>query len=291
MSGLSSTPAVQRTRRIRRARTPEKKMNLNEVPKPLDADVIQSMTSMDLLNFEKTRLQAELELQREGTLGDNTPAGPPPPRLLPQRPPPMPISSSANEVVVKRPSVLVGPIPAKSETKGSNLPLILAKALGETLGVRVGPTLIVGQEARIDVPSYGIEEKALKKEFFVCLGKKIKIHKNDKIHSTETFLASRLDSLRQRVNSGYNLKRERSEEREERRGKGGGRRGGRGRSGSPRREVPEATPIVRAPPTPPEGYSCNRCSQSGHWIRDCPYIKNNIKTEKSAPVTESTRMD
>ena len=139
----------------------------------------------------------------------------------------------------------------------------------------MGPTLIVGQEARIDVPSYGIEEKALQKEFFVCLGKKIKIHKNDKIHSTETFLASRLDSLRQRVNSGYNLKRERSEEREERRGKGAGRRGGRGRSGSPRRpEVPEAAPIHRAPATPPAEYKCSRCRESGHWVRDCPVLKD-----------------
>ena len=53
MSGLTSQPTIQRTRRIRRARTPEKKINSNEVPKPLDPEVIICMTSMDLLNFEK----------------------------------------------------------------------------------------------------------------------------------------------------------------------------------------------------------------------------------------------
>ena len=166
---------------------------------------------------------------------------------------------------ITRPSVLVGPIPPKSETKGSNLPLILAKvlfsltpspprrttthktnppppqALGESLGQKVGPTLIVGLEARIDVPSYNVEERALKKEFFVCLGRKIYIHKNDRIQIPEkSFLADRLDSVRQNSRGGDRGggrdwgRRGGSEER-----RGGGDRGGRGgyggRDGGPSR--------------------------------------------------------
>eukprot|EP00755_Sulcionema_specki_P027427 Sspe_Gene.16829::Locus_5950_Transcript_1_1_Confidence_1.000_Length_5035::g.16829::m.16829/K13026/DHX57; ATP-dependent RNA helicase DHX57 len=150
-----------------------------------------------------------------------------PPTGLPSAGTSIPPSAIDKEAMVtpavKRPSVLVGPIPSKDETKGSNLPLILAKALGETLGVKVGPTLIIGREAFIDVPSYGVEEKALKKEFFVCLGKKIFIQKNDKIALPQkAFLAARLENVRKRVNAGYNRGRERSFSP----GRKGGRKGG-----------------------------------------------------------------
>ena len=57
----------------------------------------------------------------------------------------------------------------------------------------------MGQEARIDVPSLAIEERAVGKEFFVCLGRRINIQKNDRIQQPEGFLADRLKTVRQRV--------------------------------------------------------------------------------------------
>eukprot|EP01064_Diplonema_japonicum_P029493 TRINITY_DN4793_c1_g1_i2.p1 TRINITY_DN4793_c1_g1~~TRINITY_DN4793_c1_g1_i2.p1 ORF type:complete len:1553 (+),score=437.01 TRINITY_DN4793_c1_g1_i2:41-4660(+) len=313
-----------RPRTIRRPTTPKKKCVPEEKLQPKTDEEIANMSSDDLLAAEKERLKFEIEQNSEiSGIGDMvTAVGPPPPILMPSRPPPkgmgligQPVGpgqgapgmdKGANLPAVKKPSVLVGPIPAKSETKGSNLPLILAKALGETLGVRVGPTLIVGHEARIDVPSYGIEEKALKKEFFVCLGKKIGIHKNDKIQVPEkSFLAARLDTLRKKVSAGYNLKRaredsegrERIRDRPKRRrsgsprGRGGrrddrrGRRGrsgsndrlaieeGRGRGSSPqaRRMKREPTPEKpKAPKAPAANYKCPRCKAVGeHWVKDC----------------------
>ena len=59
------------------------------------------------------------------------------------------------------------------------LPLILAKALGEALHHKVGPTLIVGNVARIDVPTEAVAQRALKKETFLCLGQRLTILKNE----------------------------------------------------------------------------------------------------------------
>eukprot|EP01059_Diplonema_ambulator_P035051 TRINITY_DN8142_c0_g1_i1.p1 TRINITY_DN8142_c0_g1~~TRINITY_DN8142_c0_g1_i1.p1 ORF type:complete len:1558 (+),score=509.63 TRINITY_DN8142_c0_g1_i1:44-4675(+) len=312
-------PAPAKPRVVRRPTTPKKKIISEDKLRPKSEEELARLSTEEILKLEKERLKYEIEQNSEVSgLGDNiTPVGPPPPILMPSRPSHkgmglmgqpvgpgqgmvMSMDKGANMPAVKKPSVLVGPIPAKSETKGSNLPLILAKALGETLGVRVGPTLIVGHEARIDVPSYGIEEKALKKEFFVCLGKKIGIHKNDKIQAPEkSFLAARLDVLRKKVSAGYNLKRGRSVDSDEKprlkdrpKRRRSNSRGGRNRrqrsvsderlaiEGGPRRRRdspppsrPKREPTPEKPKaakTPPSTYKCPRCKAVGeHWVKDC----------------------
>jgi hypothetical protein len=91
------------------------------------------------------------------------------------------------EVVDGRPpSVLVTPLPATP----LNLPLILAKALGEKMRVPVGPTLIVGDVARIDVPNRSVEKRALDIGSFYCLGMQIKILFNDRIIDNTRFAQS-----------------------------------------------------------------------------------------------------
>ncbi|ESL08377.1 hypothetical protein TRSC58_03920 [Trypanosoma rangeli SC58] len=100
----------------------------------------------------------------------------PPPAVNPLTIPPPPLPA---EVVANRsPSILVYPLPPR---EFSNTPLILAKALGETMGVKVGPTRIVGIIARIDVPNHKVEARALDLKSFMCVGKKVNIFKNDRI--------------------------------------------------------------------------------------------------------------
>ena len=90
-------------------------------------------------------------------------------------PPPIPIDPNAP----RNPSVLVSPLPQCPE--GQNLPLIMAKALGETMTTRVGPTLIVGEVARIDVPNSKVEQRAIDMGAFICLGQRLTISRNDRI--------------------------------------------------------------------------------------------------------------
>lgn len=101
---------------------------------------------------------------------------PPPPKPHPLTIPPPPLPSEA--LSCRHPSVIVSPLPSRP---GINLPLSLAKALGETLDLKVGPTFIVGDVARIDVPSSSVELRAIALKFFYCLGEKLTITKNDRI--------------------------------------------------------------------------------------------------------------
>nr|CCC94531.1 unnamed protein product [Trypanosoma congolense IL3000] len=89
-------------------------------------------------------------------------------------PPPLPAEAFTNQP----PSVLVYPLPSRDF---GNIPLILAKALGETMGVKVGPTRIVGNIGRVDVPNHKVEARALALKSFICVGKKVHIFKNDRI--------------------------------------------------------------------------------------------------------------
>eukprot|EP01063_Lacrimia_lanifica_P013001 TRINITY_DN19670_c0_g1_i1.p1 TRINITY_DN19670_c0_g1~~TRINITY_DN19670_c0_g1_i1.p1 ORF type:complete len:1610 (+),score=372.71 TRINITY_DN19670_c0_g1_i1:45-4874(+) len=325
----------------RRPLTPRKVPEDYDPPQPLDPEEVAKMSEEDLLKFEADRLRAELRLhtllQGDVTEVGEPPAElipeKPQPELgaasaasgssragagrgLPPSVGPqtmhigkilrgMNVSTEKGQEppvkTVKRPSVLVGPIPSKADTKGCNLPLILAKALGEALGTRCGPTVIVGQDARIDVPSYSLEERAIKKQFFVCLGKKILIKENDRIFVPEdSVLATRLDSLRRRVKRG----RGDSEDFDD------NPRGGRRRRGGVRHrrdddlppDSPPATPVKPAAPAPaeeakaeetkpaevkeekkkpapkkggpPPTYKCPKCKAVGeHWVKDCPLLK------------------
>ncbi|RNF24445.1 putative RNA helicase [Trypanosoma conorhini] len=89
-------------------------------------------------------------------------------------PPPLPAEVVAN----RPPSILAYPLPSR---EFGNIPLILAKALGETMGVKVGPTRIIGAIARIDVPNHKVEARALDLKSFTCVGRKVNIFKNDRI--------------------------------------------------------------------------------------------------------------
>lgn len=101
---------------------------------------------------------------------------PPPPPVNPLTiaPPPLPAEALAN----RPPSVLVYPLPPREY---GNIPLILAKAMGETMGIKVGPTRLVGNVGRIDVPNHKVEARALALKSFTCVGKKVYIFKNDRI--------------------------------------------------------------------------------------------------------------
>ncbi|RNF06825.1 putative RNA helicase [Trypanosoma rangeli] len=100
----------------------------------------------------------------------------PPPAVNPLTIPPPPLPA---EVVANRsPSILAYPLPSR---EFGNIHLILAKALGETMGVKVGPTHIVGAIARIDVPNHKVEARALDLKSFMCVGRKVNIFKNDRI--------------------------------------------------------------------------------------------------------------
>ncbi|CCW71554.1 unnamed protein product [Phytomonas sp. Hart1] len=93
---------------------------------------------------------------------------------LKKPPPPLPVKV-VNE---RKPSVLVYPLP---DRRYGNVPLMLAKALGETMNIRVGPTTIVGTIGRINVPNKKVETRAISLRKFMCVGKKVYIFKNDRI--------------------------------------------------------------------------------------------------------------
>ncbi|CAD2217537.1 hypothetical protein ADEAN_000501500 [Angomonas deanei] len=107
----------------------------------------------------------------------------PPPNPMSEPPPPLPIKAIED----RKPSVLVYPIPQSRD----NVPLQLAIALGETMNVRVGPTTIVGNVARIDVPNHKVELRALSLKRFTCVGQKVYIFKNDRIIDNPDLLVRR----------------------------------------------------------------------------------------------------
>ncbi|KAH8611530.1 hypothetical protein ERJ75_000956700 [Trypanosoma vivax] len=102
------------------------------------------------------------------------PTASPPVNPLTIPPPPLPAEAFAN----CPPSVLVYPLPPR---EFGNIPLIIAKALGETMGVKVGPTRIVGTVGRVEVPNHKVEARALELKSFTCVGRKVHIFKNDRI--------------------------------------------------------------------------------------------------------------
>eukprot|EP00658_Telonema_sp_P-2_P025034 TRINITY_DN2007_c0_g1_i4.p1 TRINITY_DN2007_c0_g1~~TRINITY_DN2007_c0_g1_i4.p1 ORF type:complete len:2197 (+),score=378.83 TRINITY_DN2007_c0_g1_i4:183-6773(+) len=122
---------------------------------------------------------------------------------LAKHPPPLDMSSLVTNHTVGLPvggvavtadtaTVLVYPIPQvlfdddddDSGTNAMNVPLIIVKALGETLGVRVGPATIVGEVARVVVPNHNIAIRAVKVGRFICLGHRCRIIKNERIYDT-----------------------------------------------------------------------------------------------------------
>ncbi|CUF74841.1 Hypothetical protein, putative [Bodo saltans] len=123
---------------------------------------------------------------------------PPALRAHPLTIPPPPLPSEA--VQNRSPSVIVEPLP---NAPGMNLPLVLAKALGETLDMKVGPTLIIGDVARIEVPSISVESRAIALKHFYCLGSKLTIIKNDRIIDNPSRVnSSRIMELKERLHGG-----------------------------------------------------------------------------------------
>ncbi|EPY16601.1 hypothetical protein STCU_11114 [Strigomonas culicis] len=47
--------------------------------------------------------------------------------------------------------------------------------------MRVGPTLIVGNIARINVPNRAVQERALELKHFTCMDKELYLFRNDRI--------------------------------------------------------------------------------------------------------------
>ncbi|CCW60789.1 unnamed protein product [Phytomonas sp. EM1] len=108
--------------------------------------------------------------------GNGVMPSPPPVLVNPLSKPPPPLP--AKVVDERKPSVLVYPLP---DRRYGNVPLMLAKALGETMNIRVGPTTIVGSIGRINVPNKKVEARAISLRKFMCVGKKVYIFKNDRI--------------------------------------------------------------------------------------------------------------
>ncbi|KAL7708611.1 hypothetical protein N2W54_003291 [Lotmaria passim] len=111
---------------------------------------------------------------------------PPGPSVLPfsmplmnplSRPPP---ALPAKALEERPPSVLIYPIP-NCRNHGGNVRLLLAKSLGEALNMRVGPTLIVGRVARIDVPNRNVEARALALKKFQCAEQTVYLLRNDRV--------------------------------------------------------------------------------------------------------------
>lgn len=128
-----------------------------------------------------------------GMMQQNMPALKPHPLTIP--PPPLPSEALA----CRMSSVIVEPLPSAT---GMNLPLVLAKALGETLDMKVGPTLIVGDVARIEVPSSSVETRAIALKHFYCLGSKLTISKNDRIIDNPNRVNNRILELKERLHGG-----------------------------------------------------------------------------------------
>jgi hypothetical protein len=96
------------------------------------------------------------------------------PLLVP--PPALP----AKALEERPPSVLVYPVP-NCRRHGGNVRLLLAKSLGEVLNMRVGPTVIVGRVARVDVPNRNVEARALALKRFQCAEQTVFLLRNDRI--------------------------------------------------------------------------------------------------------------
>lgn len=109
-----------------------------------------------------------------GSMHPSSLSPPPPGNPLLRPPPPIP----AKAIEERSPSVLVYPLP---DPKYGNISLVLARALGDTMNMRIGPTTIVGNVARIDVPNRKVEARALALKEFTCVGKPVRIFKNDRI--------------------------------------------------------------------------------------------------------------
>eukprot|EP00760_Papus_ankaliazontas_P018193 PhM_4_TR17445/c0_g1_i1/m.8929 len=99
------------------------------------------------------------------------------------------------------PAVIVEPIPTRKKGEHTNIPLILAKALGEALGTRVGPTCLLNEAAQIQVPSKRVQEKALSIESFMCLGERLTIRRNNLlVQHKNAHLTKKLEDIRARHN-------------------------------------------------------------------------------------------
>ncbi|KNH07599.1 RNA helicase [Perkinsela sp. CCAP 1560/4] len=106
------------------------------------------------------------------------------------------LHATERELEEAAPAVLVEPLPLKKATN-LNLPLIIAKALGEILDAKVGPTCLLSEYAHIQVPSKKVAESAMKLGSFMCLGEMVHVHKNCYIvrHKNEQ-LTKKLDGIR-----------------------------------------------------------------------------------------------
>ena len=106
------------------------------------------------------------------------------------------LHATERELVDAAAAVLVEPLPLKKATN-LNLPLILAKALGEILDAKVGPTCLLSDYAHIQVPSKKVADAAMKLGCFMCLGEMVHIHKNCYIvrHKNDQ-LTRKLDVIR-----------------------------------------------------------------------------------------------
>lgn len=92
-------------------------------------------------------------------------------------PPPLPAAMVENNV----PSVLVYPVPYSPSCPRTGIPRELCKALGEQLGLRVGPAVTVGKITRITVPNKKVERRCLTMGCFQCLGQMVYLFRNDRI--------------------------------------------------------------------------------------------------------------
>eukprot|EP00796_Vickermania_ingenoplastis_P004082 gene4082-2930_t len=100
-------------------------------------------------------------------------ATPPPRNPFSQPPPPLP----AAMVEANPPSILAFPLPEVS----GNIPALLSNALGDALGIQVGPTVIVGKVARISLPNRKVLRRCIELESFQCRDKTVYLVKNDRI--------------------------------------------------------------------------------------------------------------
>ena len=117
---------------------------------------------------------------------------------LSMAPPPIPIDPTAE----RRYSVIVFPLPdvhayqeaqraEGGEAPHINLPNSLAMALGASLDRTVGPTFLIGNVARIDLPSRGLEQRAIQQGAFMCLGARLRIIPNTRIFDNPALVHER----------------------------------------------------------------------------------------------------
>ena len=105
--------------------------------------------------------------------------------------------ASEEELVSSIPAVLVEPIPVPKGNAKLNIPLILAKALGEAIGAKVGPTSMLEGCGHIQVHTREVEQDALRLGTFMCLGQSVRIRKNCYLvtHTNET-VTRKLEGIR-----------------------------------------------------------------------------------------------